>query len=109
MRGHNGYCGFAAPVNSAKDRWAANSLERLHIVGMLFVMRTIARGRAAPQCCDTLSRELSVITGVCVGCTMTTDLIHTRRLIRPLENTRLFAVLCRKGDALAAGLDKMFW
>lgn len=106
--GHNGYCGFAAPVNSAKDRWAANSLEWLHIVGMLFVMRTIARGRAAPQCCDTLSRELSVITGVFVGCTMI-DLIHTRRIIRPLEKTCLFAVLCRKGGELAAGLDKMFW
>ncbi len=96
------------PQTAQKKRWAANSLERLHIVGILFVMRTIARGRAAPQCCDTLSHELSVITSVFVGCTMI-DLIRTRRLIRLSEKTRLFAALCRKGDELTAGLDKMFW
>lgn len=50
---------------------------------------------------------LFVIASVFVGCAVI-DLIRTRLLIRPLENTRLFAALCRKGDELAAGLDKMF-
>lgn len=43
------------------------------------------------------------VFAVCTGI----DLVRSRLLIRPLEQTRWFLALCRRGDELAAGLDKM--
>lgn len=49
---------------------------------------------------------LFVIVTIFAACTVI-DLARSRLLIRPLERTRWFAGICRKGDALTEGLDKI--
>lgn len=49
---------------------------------------------------------LFVIVTIFAACTVI-DLARSRLLLRPLERTHWFAALCRRGDALAEGLDKI--